>query len=222
MTGVNNGQQPNRSSAMSASLPSLFRTNGSSLIQQQQPVIQHQRRRSQPDRHLVSTQVQTEQRNNNESEENETILDHHQPEEELYIPPARRQRRREKRRRRGAAGVAQQPLQQHVQQMALDAAAAQHCQQTDLGLSDGGEHLPDILNAHMPPPYSTLPHNSERCMGMGPLPGPLNLGLTPTTIPGILPVGGIPITSPLAATTSTSPALMASNSFNLPPPGGRR
>ena len=79
--------------------------------------------------------------------------------------------------------VAAQPLQQHVQD-ALQQQQQQHQQhqqqqqQQQQQQCDGGDVttpstspdiLPDILNSHMPPPYSTLPHNSERCMGMGPM-----------------------------------------------------
>lgn len=41
------------------------------------------------------------------------------------------------------------------------------------GSNSGSDHLPDILNAHMPPPYSTLPQNTERSCRIGPLAPPL-------------------------------------------------
>lgn len=40
------------------------------------------------------------------------------------------------------------------------------------GSNSGSDHLPDILNAHMPPPYSTLPQNTERSCRLGPPPPP--------------------------------------------------
>ncbi len=144
-------------------------------------------------------------------------------------PP--RRRRREKRRHRRSQ-VPAQPLQQHVQQALQD--------QTELSADSlaapvspsNSDHLPDILNAHMPPPYSTLPHNSERCMGMGPIPItalPVPLSVVPMAIS---PASGGLLVPP----TTTSPAgivvpggggnttslLAASNSFTLPPAGGRR
>lgn len=141
----------------------------------------------------------------------------------------RQRQRREKRRRarqqqqQQTTTTGQQPLQQHVQ-LALEA-------QTDLSQpgqpvspSHSGDHLPDILNAHMPPPYSTLPHNSERCMGMGPLPAPLLAGTNLPIVPPGLTVPMHPITPhPGPSVSPGGPAgLMATNSFNLPPPGGRR
>ena len=150
---------------------------------------------------------------------------------ELERGPPRR-RRREKRRHRRSSQVLAQPLQQHVQQALHD--------QTELSVvadsltapvsPSNSDHLPDILNAHMPPPYSTLPHNSERCMGMGPipitaLPVPLSvvpMAIGPTASAGLLmsPSTTTPAVVVPAAGGSTS--LLASNSFTLPPAGGRR
>lgn len=150
---------------------------------------------------------------------------------ELERGPPRR-RRREKRRHRRSSQVPAQPLQQHVQQALHD--------QTELSVvvdslaapvsPSNSDHLPDILNAHMPPPYSTLPHNSERCMGMGPIPItalPVPLSVVPMAI-GPTAAGGLLV--PPSTTTPAvvvpagggSTSLLASNSFTLPPAGGRR
>lgn len=148
---------------------------------------------------------------------------------ELERGPPRR-RRREKRRHRRSSQVPAQPLQQHVQQALHD--------QTELSVDSlaapvspsNSDHLPDILNAHMPPPYSTLPHNSERCMGMGPIPItalPVPLSVVPMAI-GPTAAGGLLV--PPSTTTPAvvvpagggSTSLLASNSFTLPPAGGRR
>jgi hypothetical protein len=151
---------------------------------------------------------------------------------ELERGPPRR-RRREKRRHRRSSQVPAQPLQQHVQQALHD--------QTELSVDSlsaapvspsNSDHLPDILNAHMPPPYSTLPHNSERCMGMGPIPItalPVPLSVVPMAI-GPTAAGGGLLVPPSTTTTAAvvvpagggSTSLLASNSFTLPPAGGRR
>ena len=201
---------------MSASLPSLFRSTGSANLPSPIGPATGERHRMAG---LVSTECQTDSRNRQRpvsSGVNEvaTPADANQDDQQ----PIRQRRRREKRRRRPpptTTSVRSQPIQQHVQQLVLE-------QQTDVlgGLvaagqqpvsPSGSDHLPDILNAHMPPPYSTLPHNSERCMGMGPLPAAV---MTALPVPAVTAVPG-----PSGATAT---ALMAANSFSLPPPGGRR
>lgn len=161
----------------------------------------------------------------------------------LHPAPAQRRRRREKRRQRrssqlqlqqqqqqqAAPGVATQPLQQHVQQ-ALQQQQQQQQQcpgQTDLSppaissaaCSNGGagsdHQLPDILNSHMPPPYSTLPHNSERCMGMGPMALLTAVPVTALAATSAVNGGVVVSASPLGASVHAAAA-------SLPPAGGRR
>lgn len=211
---------------ISASLPSLFARTTSNRRQQQPSRGAEQRSR------LVSTECQTEEesvRVENARNEGPVLSDpsgrRSRPVSQLsesgvsVDSDAPRRRRREKRRHRRSQ-VPAQPLQQHVQQALQD--------QTELSTApvspSNSDHLPDILNAHMPPPYSTLPHNSERCMGMGPIPI--------TALP--VPIVAAPTASLLVPpTTTTTPAvvvpgannstlLAASNSFTLPPAGGRR
>lgn len=245
--GVASGTAGGRTSVgrtpISASLPSLFART--------LPTQSNRRRQSQqPPGRLVSTECQTEEDSSSvqqnvrvENARNETtagvLLDpsgrrpvsqlsesgvEETAELERGGPP--RRRRREKRRHRRSQ-VPAQPLQQHVQQALQD-------QQTELSAAapvspSNSDHLPDILNAHMPPPYSTLPHNSERCMGMGPIPItalPVPLSVVPMAIAGPSPAGGgllIPPTTTTPAVVPPSASLLAaSNSFTLPPAGGRR
>jgi hypothetical protein len=98
------------------------------------------------------------------------------------------------------------------------------------------DHLPDILNAHMPPPYSTLPHNSERCMGMGPCTIPITALSVPLSVPVMAlspPPSATTVLPPLhsstpvaaaavASSTTVAGPLLSSSSFSLPPAGGRR
>ncbi|KAI9563128.1 hypothetical protein GHT06_010585 [Daphnia sinensis] len=257
--GVASGAAGGRTSVVrapiSASLPSLFARTLPTTQSNRQPASRDRRGR------LVSTECQTEMEDSVsvqqnvrvENARNETgiLLDPNgrrsRPVSQLSesglsgveeavtdlerVGPPRR-RRREKRRHRRSQ-VPAQPLQQHVQQALHD--------QTELSVDSlaapvspsSSDHLPDILNAHMPPPYSTLPHNSERCMGMGPIPItalPVPLSVVPMAIGPTAASGGL-LVPPSSTTTpavvvpaggGTASLLAASNSFTLPPAGGRR
>lgn len=225
------GAAPSATSAartsISASLPSLLaRTLPANAV----AAAGHANRRRPPaatsgqtpgiDRRLVSTECQTEEdRPTSASSVAVVSVVASDPAGlceliETSEPPRRRRREKRRHHRRSQQNV--QPLQQHVQQVLHDQTQVEppHPPHSP----NGSDHLPDILNAHMPPPYSTLPHNSERCMGMGPIPFtalPVPLPVVPVPLG---PAGGLagPAGAPAAA------PLLAGNSFSLPPAGGRR
>lgn len=103
----------------------------------------------------------------------------------------REQRRRERRERRHQRRVNSNPpqLEAHWQTLVAEQPPA----------PGGGERLPDILNSHLPPPYSTLP------LGLPP-PGHVHPHLhhppPPPPVPPPVPVA-VPVTT--AAPTSPSP-----------------
>lgn len=197
--------------SISASLPSLLARTLPAPGQRRRPpapgsAVSAEGERAQ---RLVSTECQTELA---ERPASASLTPAHAVPADRVIEtePPRRRRREKRRQHRRSQNV--QPLQEHVQQ-------ALH-EQTDVERPAhspaGSDHLPDILNAHMPPPYSTLPHNSERCMGMGPIPFaalPVPVPVVPVPLAG---AGPGPAGAPAAA------PLLAGNSFSLPPPGGRR
>lgn len=238
LTNGGRTQSSSSSTMNSSSLPSLFRGGQSSNRRVSTSMLVSTE--CQTDSSLVVVQQQVR-------EENARNGDHMDPSTSATVvvevageEAAPRRRRREKRRhRRSHQVVSPQPLQQHVQQVLHD----QTMVVVDPGLSSSGgaavaapvspsnsDHLPDILNAHMPPPYSTLPHNSERCMGMGPIPItalPVPLSAVPTTVlPSPPPPTALGLHSSTPITTavvaSTGPLLQSSSSFSLPPAGGRR
>ena len=158
-----------------------------------------------------------------------------QPQQQQPAGPTRRRRREKRRHRRSSSqqgNVATQPLQQHVQQALQQQCSAQTELNTNVGSADmapispaNSDHLPDILNSHMPPPYSTLPHNSERCMGMGPMPVPVPVGpcmAVPLGVGGLLTplVSASPAINVAAAATGN--AVIPNTAISLPPAGGRR
>ena len=261
-SGATGGRTSVGRAPISASLPSLFARTLPSQSNRRRQSQQQTTSSAGGGCHLVSTQCQTEEQNVRvENARNETtgtvLLDpsgcrRSRPVSqlsesgfsgvddgvvELERGGAPRRRRREKRRHRRSSQQQQvpaQPLQQHVQQALQDQT---HLSSDSLSAAapvspSNSDHLPDILNAHMPPPYSTLPHNSERCMGMGPIPItalPVPLSVVPMAI-GPSTSGG---TALLVPPNTTSPAIVvpggnsnsllaASNSFTLPPAGGRR
>ena len=253
---VTNGRTQSSSSAAvgsmnSSSLPSLFRGQSSNRRVSASMLVSTE---CQTDSSLVVVQQQVREENarNDHMDPSTSARPLSQqsdcngvPEMQDASTAAPRRRRREKRRHRRSHQqvVSSQPLQQHVQQvlhdqtmLVVDSTTSPSSTAVAAPVSpSNSDHLPDILNAHMPPPYSTLPHNSERCMGMGPIPitalsVPLSVPVMalspppPSATTTILPPlhSSTPVAAAVASSTTVAGPLLSSSSFSLPPAGGRR
>ncbi|XP_071444015.1 uncharacterized protein [Hetaerina americana] len=141
---------------------------------------------------------------------------------------SREQRRRERRERRHRRSVAGQPLPPPPPPQAppmmhpgdahwqtrLDAAAVIPCGVGAIGV--GERLLPDLLNSHLPPPYSTLP--------MPPAPPPRLIPLVGGPPPMAPPNGPpmMPPPPPPPPPPGSPPQIGAGMRFPFPTPPGRR
>lgn len=88
--------------------------------------------------------------------------------ESLISREQRRRERRERRQARSAARAAAAAQQQHLQPTILQAHI--HPMSAPGRLRPSIEILPDLLNSHLPPPYTTLPLNSAAPTSVPPQP----------------------------------------------------